>query len=80
MPFTYPAALLIVLPASRTACLTASAVPPRPLLLSCRYDQPYQVALYSFGVLAEARRWHVTDYEAVLPGVMPEALQVGGQA
>lgn len=42
----------------------------------CRYDQPYQYALYMLGVLLEARRWHVSDYETVLPGVTAEGLQV----
>ncbi|PSC73920.1 Zinc-peroxisomal [Micractinium conductrix] len=40
-----------------------------------KFDQPYQIALYSLSVLLEARRWHVSDYEAVLPGVTPEQLQ-----
>lgn len=31
----------------------APSVLPPP----CRYDQPYQVALYNLGVLCEAKRW-----------------------
>ena len=42
-----------------------------------RHDQPYQIALYNLGVLCEAKRWHVADYEAVLPGITAEQLQVG---
>ena len=42
-----------------------------------RYDQPYQYALYNFGVLMESKRWHIVDdYEAVLPGATPQQLQV----
>lgn len=54
------------------------AHPPPPQRTLCRYDQPYQVALYSLGVALEARRWHVADYEAVLPGIAAGDLQAGG--
>ncbi|GAB4818102.1 hypothetical protein N2152v2_005148 [Parachlorella kessleri] len=40
-----------------------------------KYDQPYQYAMYTLGVLCEAKRWHISDYEQVLPGVTPEQLQ-----
>jgi insulysin len=40
-----------------------------------KYDQPYQVALYSLGVALEARRWHIADYEQVLPGITAEHVQ-----
>ncbi len=43
----------------------------------CRYNQPYQYAMYTLGTLCEARRWHISDYEQVLPGITPEQLQVG---
>ena len=39
-----------------------------------RFEQPYQVALYELSVAAEAKRWHVADYEDVLPGLTPEML------
>jgi insulysin len=42
---------------------------------ACRYDQPYQYALYCLGVLLEARRWHVADYEAALPELEPGQLE-----
>lgn len=45
-------------------------VPPR------RYDQPYQYALYCLGVACEERRWHVADYEAALPGLAAQQLEV----
>lgn len=33
------------------------------------------MALYNFGVALEARRWHIADYEAVLPGIRAEHVQ-----
>lgn len=32
-----------------------------------RFEQPYQVALYEMSVALEAKRWHVLDYQDVLP-------------
>lgn len=37
--------------------------------VNTRYEQPYQRAMYLFSLAAEARRWHVDDYLACLPGV-----------
>jgi insulysin len=34
--------------------------------VNMRYEQPYQVALYSLALMTEARRWHVEDYEDAL--------------
>ncbi|KAL6770545.1 hypothetical protein ACKKBF_B31700 [Auxenochlorella protothecoides x Auxenochlorella symbiontica] len=40
-----------------------------------RHEQPYQHGLYLLSVGLEARRWHVRDYEAVLPGVTVDSLR-----
>jgi hypothetical protein len=61
-----------------TACHPPAHPPPWLCPAPCRHDQPYQIALYNLGVLCEAKRWHVADYEAVLPGITAEQLQVGG--
>jgi len=39
-----------------------------------KFEQPYQMALYELSVAAEAKRWHVADYEAVLPTLTFEML------
>ncbi|KAG7668348.1 hypothetical protein Ndes2526B_g00937 [Nannochloris sp. 'desiccata'] len=39
-----------------------------------KFEQPYQMALYELSVAAEAKRWHVADYEAVLPTLTSEML------
>ncbi len=39
-------------------------------------DQPYERALYSTSQLLEARKWHVSQYLAVLPALQPQDLQV----
>lgn len=43
--------------------------------LNMKFEQPYQVAMYELSVAMEARRWHVNDYETVLPSVSVEDLQ-----
>lgn len=40
-----------------------------------KYDQPYQYALYCMNVLLEARRWHISDYQSILPSITPGQLQ-----
>ncbi|KAL4858339.1 Insulin-degrading enzyme-like 1 [Chlorella vulgaris] len=70
--------LLTIYGYSDTAATLAQTVLDRALsftVLPDRYDQPYQYALYSLGVLLEARRWHVSDYEAVLPALTADRLQ-----
>ena len=39
-----------------------------------RFEQPYQVALYEVSLATEAKRWHVSDYAAVLPQLTCETL------
>lgn len=39
-------------------------------------DQPYERALYSTSQLLEARKWHVSQYLAVLPALQPQDLKV----
>eukprot|EP00887_Chlorella_sp_A99_P007901 scaffold12.g7901.t1 len=39
------------------------------------FEQPYQVALYNFSILMEAQRWHVDDYQEVLPGLTGDQLE-----
>lgn len=39
-----------------------------------KFEQPYQMALYELSVAVEAKRWHVADYEAVLPTLTSEML------
>jgi insulysin len=39
-----------------------------------KFEQPYQMALYELSVAAEAKRWHVADYSAVLPSLTSEQL------
>lgn len=41
------------------------------------YEQPYNTAMYTAGVLLEARRWHVAEYEAVAGDLTAEDLTVG---
>lgn len=51
-----------------------SATPPHTPL-DPRHEQPYQHGLYLLSVGLEARRWHVRNYEAVLPGVTVDSLR-----
>lgn len=51
-----------------------SATPPHTPF-DPRHEQPYQHGLYLLSVGLEARRWHVRDYEAVLPGVTVDSLR-----
>lgn len=39
------------------------------------YQQPYQLALYDIEVALESPRWHIGDYEEVLPKVTAEHLR-----
>lgn len=43
--------------------------------INMKFEQPYQVAMYELSVALEAKRWHVNDYETVLPSVTVEELQ-----
>jgi len=40
------------------------------------YEQPYSTAVYTAGVLLEARRWHVAEYEAVVGALSADDLTV----
>ena len=40
------------------------------------YEQPYNTAMYTAGVLLEARRWHMAEYEAVVGDLSAEDLTV----
>jgi insulysin len=39
-----------------------------------KFEQPYQMALYELSVAVEAKKWHVKDYEAILPGLTSDQL------
>lgn len=41
-----------------------------------RFEQPYQTALYTSSVLHELKRWHISEYEAVIGGLSRDDLQV----
>ena len=41
-----------------------------------KFEQPYQTALYTASVICEVKRWHISEYEAVIGGLTLEDLQV----
>eukprot|EP00271_Cylindrocystis_brebissonii_P018956 TRINITY_DN5550_c0_g1_i1.p1 TRINITY_DN5550_c0_g1~~TRINITY_DN5550_c0_g1_i1.p1 ORF type:complete len:1062 (+),score=215.89 TRINITY_DN5550_c0_g1_i1:412-3597(+) len=40
-----------------------------------KYDQPYQQAMYNASILLEYRRWHMSEYLTVLPGLEAQDLR-----
>ena len=41
-----------------------------------RYEQPYQTAIYTSSLLHELRKWHVSEYQAVIDDLTPDHVTV----
>lgn len=41
-----------------------------------KFEQPYQTALYTASVIYEVKRWHISEYEAVIGDLTLQDLQV----
>lgn len=41
-----------------------------------KFEQPYQTAMYTSSVLHEVKRWHTSEYEAVVGSLSKDDLQV----
>ena len=41
-----------------------------------RYEQPYQTAIYTSSLLHELRKWHVSEYQAVIGDLTPDHVAV----